>query len=363
MGYQRMINSKKMISFYPGPSRVHNEIPVYVKDAARLGIMSINHRSEEFVAMSKKTITLLKQRLNIPKSFTVFFVSSATECWEIIAQSWLTNKSYHVYNGAFGQKWFEYTLKINTGAIPKPFDRESNLPTDTLIFEGSDNLICVTQNETSNGTQVSNTLLKTVKKNNPGHLLAIDATSSMGGIKLDFASADIWFASVQKCFGLPAGMAIMVCSPAAISRAKVINNTQYYNSVVFMNSMMEKWQTPFTPNVLAIYLLMRVLEKSKPISKVNDHIITRYKKWTSFISKSKSLRHLIKNKSVHSFTVLPIEGDPKTIANTKLMAKKKGFLLGEGYGDLKETTLRISNFPALKQAEIRSLEKFFTNHC
>src|SRR5688572_16397866 len=158
-----------MISFYPGPSRVHDEIPTYVRDAARLGIMSINHRSEEFVAISKKTITLLKQKLGVPKNYTVFFTSSATECWEIIAQSWVTDKSYHLYNGAFGQKWFEYTQRIKPGATAMPFDRETVLDAASLMFEGSNSLICITQNETSNGTQVSNVILKTIKKNNPVH--------------------------------------------------------------------------------------------------------------------------------------------------------------------------------------------------
>lgn len=347
-----------MISFYPGPSRVHDEIPTYVKDAARLGILSINHRSDEFVAISKKTISLLKQKLSIPKNYTVFYVSSATECWEIIAQSWLSNKSYHFYNGAFGQKWFEYTRKINSGAIGKSFDRETMLPVESMSFEGNNDLICLTQNETSNGTQISNQLIKKIRKNNPNHLIAVDATSSMGGIKLDFASADIWFASVQKCFGLPAGLALMMCSPTAIARAKEINNTQFYNSVAFMSSMMEKWQTPYTPNVLAIYLLMRVLEKSKSISEIQKQTIERYNDWTTFLNSETTLELLIKNKSVQSYTVLPIKGDPNAIQKIKKNAKEKGFLLGEGYGDLKPSTFRISNFPALKQTEIKNLMKF-----
>ena len=48
-----------MISFYPGPSRVHDEIPSYVKDAFKKGIMSINHRSDGFMEISKNTIGLL----------------------------------------------------------------------------------------------------------------------------------------------------------------------------------------------------------------------------------------------------------------------------------------------------------------
>src|SRR5688572_19834938 len=192
-----------MVSFYPGPSRVHDEIPRYVNDAARQGIMSINHRSEEFVAISKKTIALLQQKLNVPKNYTVFFTSSATECWEIIAQSWITEGSYHLYNGAFGQKWFEYTHKLKSGATPLPFDREEKLNVKNYIFEGENSIIAITQNETSNGTQVGGDIIKKIKSNNPNHLIAIDATSSMAGVILDFKSADIWFTSVQKCFGLP----------------------------------------------------------------------------------------------------------------------------------------------------------------
>lgn len=349
-----------MISFYPGPSRVHDEIPQYVKDAAKLGVMSINHRSEEFVAISKKTITLLKQKLAIPKDYTIFFTSSATECWEIIAQSWVTDKSYHLYNGAFGQKWFEYTRRIKSGADAMPFDREVALDPSTLKFDGTENIICVTQNETSNGTQVSNKIIASVKKNNPNHLIAVDATSSMGGIQLDFKAADIWFASVQKCFGLPAGMGLMVCSSASIARAKVINTTQHYNSVVFMTAMMEKWQTPYTPNVLAIYLLMRVMEKVMPIKQVSAVTVKRYLDWLEWLQKSSTFHHLIKNKMVHSFTVLPMEGEPLRIEKVKRLAKKQGILLGEGYGELKETTFRIANFPALKTNEIASLRRFLT---
>jgi phosphoserine aminotransferase len=350
-----------MISFYPGPSRVHDEIPRYVKDAARLGIMSMNHRSEEFVAISKKTNTLLKQKLNIPKDYTIFFTSSATECWEIIAQSWITNTSYHFYNGAFGQKWYEYTHKLKLGAKGLPFDREAVLDSTTKISE-ADTIICVTQNETSNGTQVSNKVLADLRKTNPDNLIAVDATSSMAGITLDFKSADIWFASVQKCFGLPAGLGIMICSPMAIVHAKAIDYNQHYNSVVFMAAMMEKWQTSYTPNVLSIYLLMRVLEKSKSMREVHQQTLSRFRDWISFLQKSKTLKHLVKNKTVHSFTVIPIAGDTESIANIKKLAKKKGFLLGEGYGDLKTSTFRIANFPALKNSEIGSLRRFFSGY-
>ncbi len=346
-----------MISFYPGPSRVYDEIPVYVKDAFKAGIMSINHRSDEFVEMAEKTIKLLKERLGIPKNYTVFFTSSATECWEIIAQSIITDRSYHLYNGAFGQKWFDYTKRLHPHAVPMPFGLNEKLDPKKLIFEQREGIICLTQNETSNGTQVSNPIIRAIKKTNPTYLLAIDATSSMAGIKLDFKSADIWYASVQKCFGLPAGLGILICSPQALQRSESINERSHYNSLQYLVDMMAKWQTSCTPNVLGIYLLMRTLENSPDIDGVQKIVVERFQNWIAFLSSSSALKHLISNEDVRSHTVLPVTttGD---LAEIKKQAKRNGILLGEGYGEWKSSSFRIANFPALRDKEIKMLMNF-----
>lgn len=347
-----------MISFYPGPSRVHDEIPSYVKDAAKEGVMSFNHRSDEFVAISKKTIHLLKRRLNIPKDYIILFTSSATECWEIIAQSLIKEKSYHFFNGAFGKRWFDYAKSICKDVEAITFDREEKVDTSSFVASSKDATYCFTQNETSNGTQVDGNILKSFRKNNPDVLIAIDATSSMAGIKLDFKQADVWFASVQKCFGLPAGLALMVCSPKAIQRSKEINETHHYNSFVPMCSMMTKFQTTYTPNVLGIYLLMRVLENMESINKIHKKIIQRHKEWMLFFKNYKTAKLLISNPEVRSFTVITVEAEEDVTRLLKNKAKKNGFLLGEGYGDFKKNTFRIANFPALKNKEIQKLQKF-----
>jgi len=347
-----------MISFYPGPSKVYDKLPAYVKDAHKLGIMSINHRSPEFVKMSEKTIKLLKQKLSIPKAYTVFFTSSATECWEIIAQSLIVEKSYHLYNGSFGQKWFEYTNRLHPQATPINFALNEKPDPKKLIFDQKEGIICITQNETSNGTQISNSTINAIKKNNPNYLLAVDATSSMAGIKLDFKSADVWFASVQKCFGLPAGLGLMICSPQALERGKTIDEKRHYNSLRFMMEMMTKWQTPFTPNVLGIYLLMRVLENMSPVSQIHEITVKRYNQWVEFLKKRKTIHHLVERNDVHSFTVIPIKADPEVIQQIKSQAKKEGILLGEGYGAYKTESFRIANFPALNAKEINTLIRF-----
>jgi phosphoserine aminotransferase len=351
-----------MISFYPGPSRVYDEVPRYVKAAHRKGILSMNHRSEEFMALCEKTVTLLKDRLSIPKSYKIFFLSSATECWEVIAQSLVTTGSHHIYNGAFGEKWFDYTRKIRPDAQAHTFDREEALDLTRCVF-GNGDVICITQNETSNGTQVPNEVIARIKSNNPNHIVAVDTTSSMAGIFLDFEAADVWFASVQKCFGLPAGLSVMVCSPAALERVKVHGEAGHYNSMTLLNSMMDKWQTPCTPNVLAIYLLMRVMKDSDPIEIVEARLRNRFQEWSKLLKVSKGLQPLIKNEQVRSFTVVAVEMRVKgDMAALKNKARQAGFLLGEGYGELKKTSFRIANFPALRRKEVQKLMRFLIRH-
>lgn len=351
-----------MISFYPGPSRVHEEIPAYVADAYEQGILGINHRSDEFMRLSEDLIELLKQKLQIPKNYTVFYTSSATECWEIIAQSLITRSSFHLYNGAFGKKWYEYTRRLCTSAKKFSFDIDDLIDVKKLRFGKEEGVICITQNETSNGTQVSNDIISQVKQRYPASLIAVDATSSMAGVLLDFSAADIWFASVQKCFGLPAGLGLMVCSPAAMDKVHEIGEKNHYNSLSFMAEMMQKWQTPFTPNVLNLYVLYRVMKDAEPIQKVHDKVEKRYGQWMEFLSEKQSMKHLVRNEAARSLTVIPITASDSLVTAIKSRAKKNGLLLGEGYGDLKASTFRIANFPAIKKSEIKTLREFLSDY-
>ena len=346
-----------MISFYPGPSRVYDEVPRYVKAAHRKGVLSLNHRSEPFMKLYEKTVALMNEKLRVPTDYRVFFLSSATECWEVIAQSF-SKESHHLYNGAFGEKWFEYTKKINESATAHVFDREELLDASKYIFRTGD-LIAVTQNETSNGTQVGMERIAELKQQHPDHLIAVDATSSMAGIVLDFKAGDIWFASVQKCFGLPAGLAVMICSPRAVARAVQYGEEAHYNSFTLMKAMQEKWQTSCTPNVLAIYLLMRVLKDQDSIEAVAARTIERYQAWSKLLEVHRNLQPLVRNVAARSFTVLAVSIKNGDLATIKAQAKKSGFLLGDGYGSLKTETFRIANFPALRRKEIRKLMRFF----
>lgn len=346
------------VSFFPGPSTVYKDVPLYVKEAYEKGILSVNHRSSAFAKVMEHTLQLLKDRLNIPTDYEIMFTSSATECWEVIAQSLIVSKSYHFFNGDFGKKWYQYTLKLVPDSEGYHFDLNDELQLERLRIPENTEIICLTQNETSNGTQIHKNIIKQFRTSNPDKLIAVDATSSMGGIALDFNQADIWFASVQKCFGLPAGLGLLVCSPAAIKRAYDINENKHYNSLSFMLDNVRNLQTHYTPNVLGIYLLMKVMEANKNIQQVDERLKNRYDRLQNSIEASQVLRNLSMNEKTRSYTVLAVNGNQELIKNIKKEAEKEGILLGNGYGSYKNDTFRIANFPAIPDDEVQNLIQF-----
>lgn len=350
-----------MVSFYPGPSRVHDEVPRWTAKAAKKGILSMNHRSTEFMQLAEDTVLQLRQKLKVPRTYTTFFVSSATECWEIIAQSFVQRRSIHCYNGAFGRKWYQYTKKLRPEAQEFPFHLQQPLELGN-IRPGVDDLLCITQNETSNGSSVTPSKLDVIRRTHPDPLIAVDATSSMAGIELNFRKADIWFASVQKCFGLPAGLALLICSPRALERAAAVGDRLHYNSVLFMQEMMHSWQTTHTPNVLGIYLLNQALHKMKVISETGAITKARANNWFSFMEAHPFLQPLITSKNVRSSTVITVSGETAYLERLKAAAKQHGYLLGNGYGEYKTSTLRIANFPVITDREINSLKRFLKSH-
>ncbi|OOG69405.1 aminotransferase class V-fold PLP-dependent enzyme [Algoriphagus sp. A40] len=351
-----------MITFAPGPSKVYDALPQYMQDAYTQGILSANHRSGVFMHLYQETEQLMREKLHMPDDYKLLFTSSATENWEIITQSIVEKASFHLYSGSFGKKWVEYAKYIipATGSLKL----EANQAVDVAGLEiGEDfDLIAITQNETANATQVPMSVIEAIGEKFPEKMIAVDTTSSMGGIELDFSLADIWYASVQKCFGLPAGLGILILSPKAIEKSQRKGEKGRYNSLSFMLENAAGYQTHYTPNVYGIYLLNRVLKDLEEIQHVDSRLRARMTKLENTIAQSEKFRMLVDNAETRSTTVMAVAGSEDLISAVKKAAEKEGMQLGSGYGPHKPTSFRIANFPAITDAEFDRLIEFLKNY-
>jgi phosphoserine aminotransferase len=351
-----------MLTFAPGPSKVYDALPTYLQDACATGILSANHRSAAFMNLYQQTEALMREKLHMPQDYKLLFTSSSTENWEIISQSIVESASFHIYSGSFGKKWFEYAKHIIPASIGIKIDASQAIDVENLDISEEFDLIALTQNETANASQVAMAMIEEIKDKFPEKMIAVDATSSMGGIELDFSLADIWFASIQKCFGLPAGCGVLILSPKAIEKVERKGEKGRYNSLNFMLENARGFQTHYTPNVLGIYLLNRVLKAMPEIHHIDANLHDRIKKLENCIVQTKSLRMLVDNAETRSTTVLAVTGPEETITKVKMEAKEAGMELGGGYGPLKPTSFRIANFPAITDSEMDRLMEFLSKY-
>ena len=65
---------------------------------------------------------------------------------------------------------------------------------------------------------------------------------------------------------------------------------------------------------------------------------------------------MIKNEEVRSETVFAIKGTVDEILVLKQKAKENNIILGNGYGEWKDNTFRIANFPAIEVWEFDKLK-------
>lgn len=340
-----------MLTFFPGPSKVADHMAGLYTQAFAEDIAFISHRSKRFEESYAFTVAQIREKLAVPADYQIFFLSSATEGWEVLTQSLIQQSALHLHSGAFGAKWAEYARKLKPGVDEVPFAVNED-PTLLLgHLRETHEALCLTHNETSNATLLETSLLEDARHRLGERLLCMDATSSMAGIALPWTLADVWYASVQKCFGQPAGLAVLVCGPRALAKAAAVGDTAHYNSLLTIAKHAENNQTSYTPNVLAIHVLGRHLALTQPVALAEAALRARAQRYYAFVDAHPLLRPLVTRTASQSPTVVAIEAAPETQARMKAAAQEAGILLGAGYGPWKASTFRIANFPAYTDAD------------
>jgi len=304
------------------------------------------------------TWTTVCSYFNIPDDYSLYFVSSATECWEILSQELGQLKNLHIYNGAFGEKGFNSNASFHPDTvIGLPFDKEEFPRAQAYAAE----VIHLTHNETANGTQLPASWLEELRKQNPSAFITVDATSSFGGQVLPMASADVWFASVQKCLGLPSGMGVLICSKRVVDFCKK-NKTSYYNSIASQELQFQNRQTTHTPNILGVYLLYRTLNARQELKVIHQSLKDQAQQWYQLLETNTLFQPLIATKALRSDTIIAAAGNASSIERFKTYCAQKEYIIGNGYGADKNNTFRIANFPAHQTSEIAVLQDLLIHY-
>jgi phosphoserine aminotransferase len=338
-----------VISLNPGPSELSDETLADLREIAASGLLSLSHRGAAFVEVLRAAFGGLAERMALPPDYRVLYQPSATAAMDTVLRN-VASKSFHFVHGAFSKRFHASAREIGIDAGSLVSDGHHGVPwRDGSLPAGTD-LVAVTQNETATGQMWPADELGALRAAFPEPLLCVDVTSSFGAIAMRWTDADLWFGSVQKVLGLPAGMGYLVAGPRALAAAKRPGRrVAAWQDLPTMADKMEAWQTVETPNVLAIALLGRQMARwdlgriERETRAKADLLYGADLPWTPHVEDA----------SWRSTTVLCFRVDePRRWAQR---AEAAGFLLGSGYGDLKPTTVRVANFPAVPEAAMRRL--------
>ncbi|MCU0373166.1 MAG: aminotransferase class V-fold PLP-dependent enzyme [Ignavibacteria bacterium] len=212
------------VFFTTGPTETLPELQELYADAVKNKVFSVSHRSEDFTAIVKFTVDKLKELLNIPDDFSVFFLASATECMERSLQNLVEKKSFHFINGYFAQRYHDISEMLGKKPefVKTAYGKGFNFG-DYQVPEDAE-MICITHNETSTGTALELKDIYALKSRYPDKILALDMVTSLPYYKPDFKYTDLVFFSVQKGFGLPPGLGVSIVKNTLIDKVNYINN-------------------------------------------------------------------------------------------------------------------------------------------
>lgn len=340
---------KAFTTFAVGPSQIYFTVEDHVRQAFRNDIPSISHRSKEFENIFQSATESLKELLGIPKDYHLFFTSSATEVWERASQNLIDETSYHFVNGAFSQKFYEIATQLEKKT--SIYKVEAGQGFENPKAPSGTELIAMVANETSTGVTTSNDLIAQVRANNPDSLIVVDAVSAFPYQSIDFSLIDSCYFSVQKGFGLPAGLGVWIVNNRCIAKAEELKsngqNIGTYHSIPSYLANAKKNQTPETPNVLGIYLLAKVSEDFLRRGIDNIRKETDYKAAILYhtLNNHSILKPGVSEKRWQSKTSIVVETGAHTEKLTQYL-ESKGLIPGDGYGAAKKTQLRFGNFPA-----------------
>lgn len=354
----------KKVYFTVGPSQVYPTLYKHLNKAVKIDIPSLSHRGKEFKELFREATEGLRKLLNIPETFEIFFVSSALEAMERTMQGCCKITSFHLITGSFGKTWGSIATQLGKNVISREVQNTFQAGFSNLEIPEEAELICITQNDTSTGFWIPPSEISKIKKNCPEKLIAVDIVSSAPFVNLDFKFIDIAFFSVQKGFGLPAGLGVIIVSPKALKKTEELLNNQgiigSYHSFQSLSNKAKDFQTPETPNALNIYLLNSVVKDmlKTDIDKIRENTNQKASLLYKFFESHDEFAPFIQKPEYRSNTTLVFDVKGKSEKLRKKLARF-GYILGTGYGKYKQDHIRIANFPAHQLKDIKLMLNYF----
>lgn len=343
--------------FIPGPVKVNDDV------LQQLARPTLGHRLPEYAQLHGETIEMLKKILFTNQN--VFLsTSSASGIWEAAIRNCVDFNETVLCTmcGAFSDKWASVAKSCGRNVEELKVEWGQAVTAEMIdkkLASGKYSAITLVYSETSTG--LANPLYQVsemMKKKYPDVLVFVDAVSAMVGLPIHFDKLgwDVTFASVQKAFALPPGLAVAVVSNRALEKSKNVPGRGYYFDFQSFAKSAEKNQTPTTPSIPHIMGLN--YQCRKIVKEGMENVWARHKKMADFVrSWAKEKFALFCEEKYCTNTLTTVKNNRKiNVADTiKAVQIKHNTVFGNGYQKLKEETFRIAHMGDITMDDLKEL--------
>jgi phosphoserine aminotransferase len=346
-----------------GPSKVRPEQITALANVATT-YLGTSHRQKTVKSQVGRVRAGLRDLFSLPDGYEVVLGNGGTTCfWDAATFGLIEAQSQHL---SFG----EFSSKFGQCAAAAPHLKDPQIITSEVgthplpQADASVDFYALTHNETSTGVSMSiNRPKGAALPADGGGLVAVDATSGAGGLRVDPAEFDCYYLAPQKCFASDGGLWIALMSPAALERVERISASGRWIPAFFDlktavdNSVLD--QTYNTPALATIYLLAEQLDWMN----TNGGL-----EWTAgrcdrsaeilytWAEQSDFAQPFVENPQDRSHVVGTIDFvDAIDAAAIAAVLRANGIVDTEPYRKLGRNQLRIAMFPAIEPDDVASL--------
>lgn len=345
--------------FLPGPTEVHPDVL-----AAQTRPM-IGHRGkamEELLARMQPGLQALF-RTTRP---VYIGACSATGFMEGAIRNCAGRRVLALVNGAFSERFFRIAkangveadaLAVEWGEAHRP-ERVA----EALARQPYD-AVTVVHSETSTGVLNPVRDLAEVCHRAGDVLLLVDSVSGVAGapVEPDAWGLDLVLTGSQKALALPPGLALGVLQPSALARAERTASRGVYFDFLEYEAAARKHQTVNTPAISLLYALEVQLarigaEGVEARWARHRAMAERTWAWVAEMTARGAVEGVLAPEGFRAPTVTCVRlAGGRTGPAVAAAMKAKGFVIGAGYGKLKDATFRIGHMGDHTVAELEAL--------
>jgi len=255
----------KKHNFYAGPSILPDvtleKTAQAIHDFAGTGIslLSISHRSKEFVAVMEEAQQLFKELLNVPEGYSVLFLGGgASTQFAMVPYNLMNKKSAYLNTGAWSTKAIkEAKLFGEVEVVASSEDKNfAYIPQGYTIPEDAD-YFHITTNNTIYGTEIKTDI------DSPVPLVA-DMSSDILSRPVDVSKYVLIYGGGQKNLA-PAGVTFVIIRDDILGKVdRPIPTMLNYKTHIDKESMFN------TPPVFAVFALLQTLRWVKELGGVEE---------------------------------------------------------------------------------------------